>query len=99
MPCFPALLTPADWGAVVAAHHRMIAYPGESDYEFNDGLGVRTLDPDPRQGRIETLHVSPWLAEHPAVEQVIRARAARYAEIGADTLTPVYSVDRDKIGR
>lgn len=76
----------------------MIAYPAESDYEFNDGLGVRTLDPDPRQGRIETLHVSPRLAEHPAVEQVIRARAARYAEIGAGTLTPVYRVDRDQAG-
>jgi hypothetical protein len=75
----------------------MIAYPEHGDYQFNDGLGVRTLDPDPRQGRVETLRVSATLAEHPAVEQVIRARAARYAELGG-TLTPVYRVDRDKAG-
>jgi hypothetical protein len=76
----------------------MRAYPGPADYQFNDGLGVRTVDPDPRQGRVETLHVSPTLAEHPAVEQVIRARAARYAELGSGTLTPVYRVDRDQAG-
>lgn len=76
----------------------MTAYPGQGDYKFNDGLGVRTLDPDPRQGRVETLHVSPTLAEHPAIEQVIRARAARYAELGPGTLTPVYRVDRDDAG-
>lgn len=98
MPLFSVVLTLLPQGAVVAALHRMIAYPGQSDYEFNDGLGVRTLDPDPRQGRVETLYVSPRLAEHPAVEQVIRARAARYAEIGVGTLTPVYRVDRDKAG-
>jgi hypothetical protein len=67
-------------------------------YELNDGLGLRTLDPDLRQGSIETLHVAPRLAAHPAVEHVIRARAARYAEIGAGTLTPVYRVDRDAAG-
>lgn len=76
----------------------MSAYPGAGDYQFNDGLGVRTLDPDPRQGRVETLHVSQTLAQHPAVEQVIRARAARYAELGTGTLTPVYRVDRDAAG-
>lgn len=76
----------------------MSGYPGAGDYQFNDGLGVRTLDPDPRQGRVETLHVSASLAQHPAVEQVIRARAARYAELGAGTLTPVYRVDRDAAG-
>ncbi len=76
----------------------MRAYPGPGDYQFNDGLGVRTLDPDPRQGRVETLHVSSTFAEHPAIEQVIRARAARYAEIGPATLTPVYRVDRDAAG-
>ena len=76
----------------------MRAYPGRSDYQFNDGLGVRTLDPDPRQGRVETLHVSSTLAEHPAIEQVIRARAARYAELGSGPLTPVYRVDRDDAG-
>ena len=76
----------------------MSAYPGQIDYQFNDGLGVRTLDPDPRQGRVETLHVSSTLAQHPAIEQVIRARAARYAELGPGTLTPVYRVDRDDAG-
>jgi len=76
----------------------MRAYPGQGDYQFNDGLGVRTLDPDPRQGRVETLYVSSTLAEHPAIEQVIRARAARYAELGPGALTPVYRVDRDDAG-
>ncbi len=76
----------------------MRAYPGQGDYQFDDGLGVRTLDPDPRQGRVETLHVSSTLAEHPAIEQVIRARAARYAELGPGTFTPIYRVDRDDSG-
>ncbi len=76
----------------------MNAYPGLHEYELNDGLGLRTLDPDLRQGSVETLHVAPRLAEHPAVEHVIRARAARYAELGGGTLTPVYRVDRDAAG-
>jgi hypothetical protein len=76
----------------------MSAHPGLDEYQLNDGLGLRTLDRDPRQGRIETLHVAGSLAQHPMVEHVIRARAARFAEIGAGTLTPVYRVDRDAGG-
>ena len=78
--------------------HGMNVTLGLQEYELNDGLGLRTLDPDLRQGSIETLHVAPRLAEHPAVEHVIRARAARYAELGGGTLTPVYRVDRDAAG-
>ena len=76
----------------------MSGYTGQAAYQFDDGLGVRTLDSDPRQGHVETLRVSPALAAHPAVEQELRARAARYADVGAGTLTPVYRVDRDQEG-
>ena len=95
---FSAVSTPAPEGALVAAHLGMSAYPGPRHYELNDGLGVRTVDADSRKGYIETLHVSRTLAQHSLAEQVIRARAARLAELGVDALTPVYRVDHDAAG-
>jgi hypothetical protein len=76
----------------------MRAYPGIREYQLNDGLGVRTLDQDPRHGWVETLHVSGAVAEHPGLEPLIRARAAHFAELGEGPLAPVYRVDRDGAG-
>lgn len=74
--------------------------PGrEGCYSLDDGLGERTTEPDPRYGRLETLHVSPVLIQDPAAaEQVIRARATRHAGGGLDTLAPVLRVERDAAG-
>lgn len=69
----------------------------EDGYSLNDGLGERTHQADARDGRVETLLVSPLLTANPGAEQSIRARAARHVD-GLDTLAPVRRLDRDATG-
>jgi hypothetical protein len=68
------------------------AVPGQP-YSLDDGLGIRRVESD---GRIQTeiLALAPVLANHPIVEQAIRTRAARYADLEVRSLASVRRLDR-----
>ena len=68
------------------------AVPGQP-YSLDDGLGIRRVESD---GRIQTeiLALAPVLANHPIVEQAIRTRAARYADLDVRSLASVRRLDR-----
>ena len=68
------------------------AVPGHP-YSLDDGLGIRRVETD---GRIqtETLALAPVLANHPVVEQAIRSRASRYADLDMRTFAPVRCLER-----
>ena len=66
--------------------------PGEP-YSLADGLGIRHLESDGRT-HTEILEVTPALASEPVVEQAIRARASRYADLDIRSFAPVRRVER-----
>ena len=68
------------------------ALPGHP-YSLDDGLGIRRVETD---GRIqtETLALAPVLANHPVVQQAIRSRASRYADLDMRTFAPVRCLER-----
>jgi hypothetical protein len=62
---------------------------------FEDGLGVRRIETDTRDGSsIEVLDVNPALANHPGFEPALRARAARFSDVNIDGLAVVRRVER-----
>src|SRR6185503_11723590 len=61
----------------------------------DDGLGVRWVEADATPGWLEVLEVAPELASRPAVEQAMRARAARYADVDAGAMAPVRRIERE----
>ena len=68
------------------------AIPQES-YSLEDGLGVRRIETDGRTNT-EALELTPALAAQPVVEQAIRARAARYADLDVRLFAPVKRIER-----
>lgn len=63
---------------------------------FEDGLGVRRLETDDRDGgTVEVLEVSPALAAEDGFEVAIRARAARLSDLGLEGLAHVRRVERE----
>ena len=68
------------------------AVPGQP-YSLDDGLGIRRVESDGRT-QTEILALAPVLANHPIVEQAIRTRAARYADLDVRLLASVRRLDR-----
>jgi hypothetical protein len=68
------------------------AVPGQP-YSLDDGLGIRRVESDGRT-QTEILALAPVLANHPIVEQAIRTRAARNADLDVRSLAPVRRLDR-----
>jgi hypothetical protein len=66
--------------------------PGET-YSLEDGLGTRRIEAD---GRINTevLEIAPELASQPVLEQAIRGRASRYADLDTRLFAPVKRIER-----
>jgi hypothetical protein len=68
------------------------ALPGEP-YSLDDGLGVRTIESDGRT-HTETLELAAALAAQPVVEQAIRGRASRYADLDIRAFAPIRRIER-----
>ena len=68
------------------------AVPGEP-YSLDDGLGIRWIQSDGRT-HTEVLELTPTLAARPVVEQAIRGRASRYADLDIRSFAPVRRVER-----
>jgi hypothetical protein len=62
---------------------------------LGDGLGVRALQAEAAYGAVDVLNVAPELASDPAIEQAIRARAARYAVIDPALMASVRHITRN----
>lgn len=71
------------------------AIPGHP-YSLDDGLGIRRFERDGRT-QTEILALAPVLANHPIVEQAIRSRASRYAELDMRSLAPVRRLERSGV--
>ena len=67
--------------------------PGEF-YSLEDGLGVRRIETDGRTNT-EVLELAPALASMPVVEQAIRGRASRYADLDMRLFAPVKRIERE----
>jgi hypothetical protein len=64
-------------------------------HTFEDGLGVRRIETDTRDGsRIEVLDINPAIADHPGFEPALRARAARFSDVNTDGLSVVRRIER-----
>jgi hypothetical protein len=71
------------------------ATPPNAERRFEDGLGVRRIQTDTRDGStIEVLDVAPALANHPGFEAALRARAARFSDVNIDGLSLVRRIER-----
>ena len=68
------------------------AVPGES-YSLDDGLGARSIESGGRT-HTEVLELAPALAAQPVVEQAIRGRASRYADLDVRAFSPVRRIER-----
>jgi hypothetical protein len=68
------------------------AVPGHP-YSLDDGLGFRRVERDSRT-QTEILALAPVLANHPIVEQAIRTRASRYADLDMRSLATVRRFER-----
>lgn len=64
-------------------------------HSLDDGLGVRSFAADAACGGVDVLELAPALASDAAVEQAIRARAARYAGVDRTIIASVCRIDRD----
>lgn len=62
---------------------------------MDDGLGVRWIEADATCGWVEVLEMASTLSGHPAVEQALRARAARDADLDGAPVVPVQRIDRE----
>lgn len=65
-------------------------------YSLDDGLGIRRVERDGRT-QTESLALAPVLANHPIVEQAIRTRASRYADLNMRSLATVRSLERSGV--
>ncbi|MBM3817759.1 MAG: hypothetical protein FJW14_01900 [Acidimicrobiia bacterium] len=63
-------------------------------YTLDDGLGARALEHHAAFGAVDVLDMGRVLAADPAIEQAIRARAARSSLVAPSLLTPVRAIDR-----
>jgi hypothetical protein len=81
-------------GAPVAVRTPVVrrVVPGEP-YSLDDGLGIRRIQSDGRT-HTEVLELTPALAAQPVVEQAIRGRASRYADLDIRSFAPVRRVER-----
>ena len=62
---------------------------------FEDGLGVRRIETDRRDGStVEVLDVTPAIADRPGFEAALRARAARFSDVNIDGLSLVRRIER-----
>jgi hypothetical protein len=68
------------------------ALPGQP-YSLDDGLGIRRVQPDGRT-QTEILALAPVLANHPIVEEAIRSRASRYADLDMRSFAAVRRLER-----
>jgi hypothetical protein len=68
------------------------AVPGQP-YSLDDGLGIRRVAHDGRT-QTEILALAPVLANHPIVEQAIRTRASRYADLEMRSFAAVRRLER-----
>ena len=68
------------------------AVPGQL-YSLDDGLGARRIESDGRT-HTEILELGRALASQPVVEQAIRGRASRYADLDIRAFAPVRRVER-----
>lgn len=68
------------------------AAPGEP-YSLDDGLGIRRIESDGRSP-VEILELAPALCGQPILEQAIRSRASRYADLDIRAFAPVRRVER-----
>jgi hypothetical protein len=66
--------------------------PGEL-YSLEDGLGVRRIETDGRTNT-EVLEFAAALASQPVVEQAVRGRASRYADLDIRLFAPVKRIER-----
>lgn len=62
-------------------------------YSLDDGLGIRRIESDGRT-HTEVLALAPALASQPVVEQAIRGRASRYADLDIRAFAPVRRIER-----
>ena len=62
-------------------------------YSLDDGLGIRRIESDGRT-HTEILELAPALASQPVVEQAIRGRASRYADLDIRAFAPVRRIER-----
>ena len=67
--------------------------PGEF-YSLEDGLGLRRIETDGRTNT-EVLEFAPALALLPVVEEAIRGRASRYADLDMRLFAPVKRIERE----
>ncbi len=66
---------------------------------MHDGLGLRRLVADEHDGEtVEILDVAPALAQHPAFEAAVRARAARLRDIVVTGTADIRRIDRNDRG-
>src|SRR5688572_17254515 len=65
----------------------------DGQYTVDDGLGVRWVEVDAAQRWTEVLEVAPVIASYPAVDQAMRAHAARLA-VEAATMATVRRIER-----
>jgi hypothetical protein len=71
------------------------ATPPHATRTFEDGLGVRRIETDSRDGStVEVLDITPAIANHPGFEAALRARAARFSDVTIDGLSVVRRVER-----
>jgi hypothetical protein len=71
------------------------ATPPNAARTFEDGLGVRRIQTDTRDGStIEVLEITPAIADHPGFEAALRARAARFSDVTIDGLSLVRRIER-----
>jgi len=68
------------------------AVPGEP-YSLDDGLGTRRIESDGRTFT-EVLELAAAFASQPVVEQAIRGRASRYADLDIRLFAPVKRIER-----
>jgi hypothetical protein len=66
--------------------------PGET-YSLDDGLGIRAVATDGRTVT-EVLELAPTLASQPVVEQAIRGRASRFADLEARSFAVARRIER-----
>ncbi len=67
--------------------------PGEP-YSLEDGLGVRRIEETDGRTNAEVLELTPALAAQPVVEQALRGRASRYADLDIRLFAPVKRIER-----
>src|SRR5258705_12707482 len=90
----PRAKTPTPLGKPVALRAVVVrrVVPGQL-YSLGDGLGIRKTESEGRTHR-EILDLAPALAADPVVEQAIRGRASRYADLDIRAFAPVRRIER-----